>query len=226
MTAEPRDTAPDLTDVPLVLLDLDGTVVESGPGILDALEHAFVACGESHPGAERLQTFIGPPLVDAFQAELGMTPERAEAMRQAYTESYLKRGYTMSYPYEGMPELIRALRAEGRTVAVATNKPETTANMVLQHQGLADDLDLIGGTDLSVGRTHKAAVIGSVLERLGGIPEGGAVMVGDRLHDADGAAAHGLAAVLVGWGYGGEKERAAALPFAETVADLARMLRG
>lgn len=216
----------DLTSVPVVLLDLDGTVVESAPGILAALEHAFAACGEQHPGAERLQSFIGPPLVDSFRSELGLDGERAEALRRAYTDHYLDRGYQLSAPYPGMAELIAALRAEGRTVAIATNKPESTAHRVLEHQGLAADLDLIGGTDPAAGRTHKAQVIASVLERLGASAADGAVMVGDRLHDAEGAAVHGLDAVLVGWGYGGDAERAADLPYAATVPELHRMLRG
>ncbi|MEU2419279.1 HAD hydrolase-like protein [Brachybacterium paraconglomeratum] len=219
-------TSRDLTSVPVVLLDLDGTVVESAPGILVALEHAFDACGEEHPGAERLQSFIGPPLVDSFRSELGMDAERAEALRLAYTDHYLAEGYKLSVPYAGMADLIAGLRADGRTVAIATNKPETTARRVLEHQGLAADLDLIGGTDLAAGRTHKAQVIASVLERLGVSAADGAVMVGDRLHDAEGAAVHGLEALLVGWGYGGDAERAADLPYAATVPELHRMLRG
>lgn len=223
MTAVP---SLDLRSTPVVLLDLDGTVVESAPGILAALDHAFAACGEEHPGAERLQSFIGPPLADSFRSELGLDDERSEALRRAYSEHYLDSGYRLSAPYAGMAELIAALRAEGRTVAIATNKPETTAVSVLEHQGLAGELDLIGGTDLAAGRTHKAQVIASVMERLGASPADGAVMVGDRFHDADGAAAHGLEAVLVGWGYGGRAEREAGLPFVETVAELDRLLRG
>jgi phosphoglycolate phosphatase len=219
-------TSLDLASVPVVLLDLDGTVVESGPGILAALDHAFAACGEEHPGAARLQSFIGPPLVDSFRSELGLDAERAEALRRAYTDHYLAEGYRLSVPYAGMAELIAALREQGRTVAIATNKPETTAHRVLEHQGLAGDLDLIGGTDREAGRTHKAQVIASVRERLGVTAADGAVMVGDRLHDADGAAAHGLAAVLVGWGYGGDAERGAGLPYVRTVPELDRLLRG
>lgn len=221
MTAAPTL---DLASVPVVLLDLDGTVVESAPGILAALDHAFAACGEEHPGTARLQSFIGPPLLDSFRSELGIDGERAEALRLAYTAHYLDQGYQLSVPYAGMAELIAALRAEGRTVAIATNKPETTAHRVLEHQGLAADLDLIGGTDRAAGRTHKAQVIASVLERLGVSAADGAVMVGDRLHDAEGAAVHGLAAVMVGWGYGGDAERASALPRAETVAELGDVL--
>lgn len=215
-----------LAEVPVVLLDLDGTIVESGPGILAALDHAFTACGELHPGEEVLQGFIGPPLSDSFQGVLGLSAERAEQLRGAYSEHYLEHGVLSSAPYPGIRELIAALRAEGRVVAVATNKPETTAIRLLHHQGLAGALDVIGGTDAAVGRRDKAAVIGDVLARLGDRAAAGAVMVGDRLHDAEGAEAHGLPAVLVGWGYGGRLERDSGLPFAETVADLAALLRG
>ncbi len=213
-------------DAPVVLLDLDGTIVDSAPGILAGLDHAFAVCGEPHPGREVLRSFIGPPLSESFRDELGMSAERAERMRLAYAEHYLDEGIKASVPFPGMRELIGRLVAERRTVAVATNKPELTARRLLAHQGLDEDLALIGGTDRATGRDGKAAVIGSVLERLG-IPAGTeTVMVGDRLHDSEGAAEHSVPAVLVGWGYGGEAERAAPVPFAPEVPDLARMLLG
>lgn len=213
-------------DVPVVLLDLDGTIVDSAPGILAGLDHAFAVCEEPHPGRDMLRSFIGPPLSESFRGELGMSAEWAERMGLAYSEHYLAEGIKASQPFPGMRALIGRLTAEGRTVAVATNKPELTARRLLGHQGLDGDLALIGGTDRATGRNGKAAVIGSVLERLE-IPAGAdAVMVGDRLHDSEGAAEHSVPAVLVGWGYGGEAERAAPVPFAADVPDLARMLVG
>lgn len=213
-------------DTSVVLLDLDGTIVESGPGILAGLDHAFAVCGEPHPGYEVLRSFIGPPLSESFRTVLGMSESRAEQMQLAYSEHYLADGFKASEPYPGMRELITRLAADGRTVAVATNKPERTARQLLAHQGLEPDLTLIGGTDRAVGRQGKAAVIGSVLERLQTPAGTEAVMVGDRVHDAKGAAEHGIPAVLVGWGYGGEAERATAVPFAPDVPALARLLLG
>lgn len=222
-------------DVPVVLLDLDGTLVDSGPGILAALEHAFADRGETLPPPEVLRTFIGPPLAESFQGTLGLSAERAEQLSLVYTEHYQDNGLLTASPYPGVPALLRRLAREGRTVAVATNKPETTARRLLAHQGLDGELTLIGGTDRATGRDDKAAVIGSVLHRLGvqtpssvtevaagaGAP---AVMIGDRLHDAEGARTHGLPAVLAGWGYGGRVEQEAEVPRAETVAALEAML--
>lgn len=218
-------TAPGaLADVPVVLLDLDGTLVDSGPGILAALEHAFDVCGEPLPTPAVLRTFIGPPLVDSFQHTLGLTAERARQLSLAYTEHYQDHGLLAAPPYEGIPVLLRALAERGRTVAVATNKPETTARRLLEHQGLAGELTLIGGTDRATGRTDKSAVIGSVLHRLGHAPADGAVMIGDRIHDAEGAAEHDLPAFLAGWGYGGPAEQDAGFPCIDSVAELTAML--
>lgn len=224
-----------LADVPVVLLDLDGTLVDSGPGILDGLEHAFAECGEELPEPELLRTFVGPPLDDSFQGTLGLSAGRAERLTLAYNEHYQANGLLTAPPYPGITDLLDRLAQEGRTVAVATNKPETTARRLLAHQGLDGDLALIGGTDRATGREDKAAVIGSVLARLGvgtrsmasgpatldGAP---AVMIGDRIHDAEGAAVHGLPAVLAAWGYGGAAELEAAWPHVETVADLTALL--
>lgn len=224
-----------LADVPVVLLDLDGTLVDSGPGILAGLEHAFAECGVELPPPEVLRTFVGPPLDESFQGTLGLSAERAETLTLVYDEHYQGNGLLAAPPYPGIPELLERLAQEGRTVAVATNKPETTARRLLAHQGLDGDLALIGGTDRATGREDKAAVIGSVLARLGlearsmasgptGLDGAPAVMIGDRIHDAEGAAVHGLPAVLTGWGYGGAIERDSAWPRAETVADLTAML--
>lgn len=230
MTA-PASAPGHLAEIPVVLLDLDGTIVDSGPGILDALARAFADCGEPLPPQSLLRTFLGPPLEDSFRDVLGLSEERSEQLRRTYIEHYRASGIHTAALYPGIADLVEALTAAGRTVAVATNKLETTARRLLGQQGLADRFALIGGTDRTVGRTDKTAVIGSVLERLDARIGAGdvagtarAVMVGDRLHDAEGAAAHGLPAVLVGWGYGGAPERAAALPFAESVDELAGML--
>lgn len=224
-------TAPgSLVDVPVVLLDLDGTLVDSGPGILDGLAHAFAACGEPLPAPEVLRTFIGPPLSSSFRGTLGLSAERSEQLRLAYTARYQAHGLLDAPPYPGIPELLDRLAAAGRTLAVATNKPETTARRLLEHQGLADRFALIGGTDRATGRNDKAAVIGSVLERLGlaGAPQSrtAAVMIGDRIHDAEGAAEHGMPALLAGWGYGGPLEHAADVPRVATVAELSALLLG
>ncbi|MGO1226707.1 MULTISPECIES: HAD hydrolase-like protein [unclassified Brachybacterium] len=224
-------TAPGaLADVPVVLLDLDGTIVDSGPGIFAALGHAFAACDEPLPEPAVLRTFIGPPLTTSFRGVLGMSAERAEQLRLAYTEHYQSHGLLDALPYPGIPELLDGLAASGRTVAVATNKPETTARRLLEHQGLGDRFALIGGTDRASGRSDKAAVIGSVLERLG-LAAGAAgrartVMIGDRIHDAEGASEHGVPALLVGWGYGGPVEQAADVPRVATVAELSALLMG
>lgn len=220
-----------LVDVPVILLDLDGTIVDSGPGILDSFAHAFAECGVPLPPPAVLRTFLGPPLEESFRDVLGLSEARSDELRRAYGAHYRVNGLRTATPYAGIADLVRALTGEGRTVAVATNKRETTARSLLEHLGLAKLFDLIGGTDPGAGRSGKAAVIGSVLERLD-VPAGAgeaagpvrAVMVGDRLHDADGAAAHGLPAILVGWGYGGAPEREADLPRADSVEELAGML--
>ena len=227
-------TSPDVRsflDVSVVLLDLDGTIVDSGPGILDSFAHAFAECGVPLPPPAVLRTFLGPPLEESFRDVLGLSEERSDQLRRAYGDHYRKNGLRTATPYAGIADLVRALTEAGRTVAVATNKRETTAQSLLGHLGLEGLFALIGGTDPEAGRSGKAAVIGSVLERLDVRTGAGdvagtarAVMVGDRLHDADGAAAHGLPAILVGWGYGGSPERESDLPRADSVEDLARML--
>src|SRR5690625_6411805 len=93
-------------DAPVVLLDLDGTIVDSAPGILAGLDHAFAVCGEPHPGRAVLRSFIGPPLSESFRDELGMSAERAERMRLAYAAHYLAECIKASVPFPGTRALI------------------------------------------------------------------------------------------------------------------------
>ncbi|WP_232663183.1 HAD hydrolase-like protein [Pseudonocardia sp. TRM90224] len=182
------------------LLDLDGTLVDSAALITEHLSAALASVGRPVPAAD-LRSFVGPPFETALPA-LGLTGEQTAAVVTAYRASYDKVAATQTPLYPRVPELLQGLADAGIQLAVATSKPERLARAIAAGVGIAGRFALVGGADHVGGRVGKAAVVGSVLERLAVDPtREPVVMVGDRHHDVDGAAEHGIPTVAVTWGY-------------------------
>jgi phosphoglycolate phosphatase len=209
-----------------VLLDLDGTLVDSATTIVEHLAAALTEVGVPVPSAERLRKLVGPPFETALP-ELGLTPEQTAAAIVAYRASYDAVAAEVTPVYPGVPALLERLHGEGFRLAVATSKPETSARKIVAGVGLAGHLELVGGADHVTGRVGKAAVVGSVLDRLHLDPSRTpVVMVGDRHHDVDGAAEHGIPTIGVGWGYAEPGELHGARLVVPDVAALGAALRG
>ena len=183
----------------LVIFDLDGTLIDSAAGTLASFRHALAAVGAEVPGGDLVTRIVGPPLNDTMHS-LGLG-ERADAAIAAYRADYTRRGWAMSILFDGVADLLTDLSAAGVRLAVATSKPEPTARRILRHFGVADVFEGIAGARMDGTGADKAEVLGRALERLDPIPDR-VVMVGDRVHDVEGAARHGIGTVVVGWGYG------------------------
>ena len=126
---------------------------------------------------------------------------RADAAVAAYRADYTSRGWAMNRPFDGVPELLADLRDAGVRLAVATSKAEPTAHRILAHFGLDGYFEVIAGASVDGARSTKADVVAHALDQLAPLPER-VLMVGDRSHDVEGAAAHGIDTVVVDWGYG------------------------
>lgn len=197
--------APDLPSRPdAVLLDLGGTLSEAGPAITAAVAVALEHVGHDPLDPVALRAFVGPPLEDGFAA-LGLSPAVVDDAVRVYRERY----DLLSSPlYDGVVEVLVALRAAGLPLALATSKPQPFAELVVDRGALTGLLDVVVGSDRSGGRRTKGDVVRTALDLLG--RPLAPVMVGDRLHDVQGAAEHGVPCVGVLWGYGGQDELLAA----------------
>jgi phosphoglycolate phosphatase len=215
-----------MRSVRTVLLDVDGTLVDSAPTIVEHLAAAIAEVGFPVPDATRLRRLVGPPFETALP-ELGLTQEQTAAAIVAYRKSYDPVAATITPVYPGIPALLERLREDGMRLATATSKPEELARKIVAGTGLAGFFDLVGGADHVAGRVGKAAVVGSVLERLHLDPiRDAVVLVGDRHHDVEGAAAHGIPTIGVGWGYAEPGELAGARLIVDDLDELAEALRG
>lgn len=217
-----------------ILFDLDGTLTESDPGIINSVLYALKKNGIEETDREKLRAFVGPPLTESFQNYYGMSEEQAAHMVDDYREYYHDRGWRENSVYFGIPEALQILREQGRKLAVATSKPEMFAKQILSWFHLAPYFDLIAGATMDSSRSRKGQVISYALKQLGAgqddrigkerysaladgkrTPAGhltplrgetNILMVGDRLHDVLGAKENGLPCVGVLYGYGTRRE--------------------
>lgn len=211
---------------PLVLLDLDGTLMDSAPGITASAAHAYRTLGLPVPDDATLRSFVGPPIIDSFPAH-GVPPERVSEAVAAYRAAFSAGGMFDNAVFDGVPEALRALRTAGCTLAVATSKPEVYARPICDHFGLTELVDDVFGAPPDEQGT-KADVIAMALAALGrrspaDPADGPVIMVGDREHDVHGAAEHGIDCLGVSWGYAapGELEAAGAVGTVDDIAGLA-----
>ncbi|WP_063647546.1 MULTISPECIES: HAD hydrolase-like protein [Streptomyces] len=208
MTPTPMPTQPTC-----LLLDLDGTLVDSAPGVLASIHAALREVGTPAPGPDRLRTFVGPPMYESFRHRLGLDEPTALRALAAYRAHYAAHGALDSALYDGVAGALKALAAAGLPMGVATSKVEDQARRVVAHYGLDPWFEAVCGIDDRTGRTTKRQVIRECLARLArrGIDVSAPLMVGDRSYDITSAAAEGIPAVHVLWGYGDRAESAGAV---------------
>lgn len=191
-----------------LLFDLDGTLTDPAEGITNSVCYALKKMGiESEP--ERELRFIGPPLHRSFQMFYGMSEEDSFRAVEYYREYYRPTGIFENRLYDGIPEALDKLRRKGYELAVASSKPEVFVKQILDHFSIADCFVEVVGSELDGSRTEKAEVISEALARLDAVADD-CCMIGDRLHDIEGAHKVGMLAAGVTWGYGSEEELKAA----------------
>ncbi|HEM3868158.1 TPA: HAD family hydrolase [Streptococcus suis] len=208
-----------------ILFDLDGTLTDSGQGILNSVAYALEKMGIEEPDAANLNRFIGPPLYESFSRFYQLSPEDTQSAVDAFRVYFKEKGMFENQLYPGIIPLLEELRTAGKTLVIATSKPEIFAKQILEHFGIAHYFDVIAGASLDSSRISKADVIGYAINQLEAFPKH-AVMIGDREHDIEGARMHQLPAIGVLYGYGNKQEfeKAGATMIVETVQDLKRVL--
>jgi phosphoglycolate phosphatase len=209
-----------------IFFDLDGTLTDPGEGITNSVAYALKKEGIEPPPKEELYTFIGPPLVDSFMKLYGFSRERALRAVEEYREYFRDRGIFENRVYDGIPRLLEELCAKGKRLVLATSKPELFAKRILAHFDLERYFTFAAGALMDETRTKKADVIAYALTSCGITDPSSVLMVGDRLHDVEGAKACGMDSLGVLYGYGSREEltEAGATYLAERVEDVKRFV--
>lgn len=210
-----------------VLFDLDGTLTDPAEGITNALMHAQRRLGRAVSPREALYVFIGPPLIETFMSEWGLSREESEQALIYYREHFGTKGLFENVPYAGIGDCLARLKAAGLRLFVATSKPEPLSLRILEHFDLIQYFEAVAGSTMDEKRTKKGEVIAYALETYGLDPKE-TVMVGDRKHDVIGARENGVPCVGVLYGYGSraELEAAGAAALAADLNELTALLLG
>lgn len=202
-----------------ILFDLDGTLTDSGEGILNCAELALKHFSLPIPSREEMRVFVGPPLRTSF-LRYGVPDGKIEEAVAVFRSRYTTVGKFENHPYPGIQALLSTLKAQGNRLFVATSKPEEMAVEILEHFGLSSYFEKICGAALDGSRDAKSAVIAYLLKQIGDTQT--AVMIGDTAFDVTGAAAHGIPTIGVSWGYGKPQDMmaAGAVAMAHTMPEL------
>jgi phosphoglycolate phosphatase len=205
-----------------ILFDLDGTLTDSGEGIMHCTELTLAHYGLPIPPRSEMRSMVGPPLRDSF-LRFGIAYEELDNAVAYYRKHYLAVGQYENEPYSGIRQLLEKLTAEGHLLYLATSKPETMAADILQYFDLKQYFSIICGA-VPGGRSTKEEVIAHLLTQLD--TRENLVMVGDTIYDVKGAAYHQIPCIAVTWGYGvvADMEAAGAV-IAETAEELYGLLK-
>ncbi len=189
-----------------ILFDLDGTLTDPEIGITNGVMYALNKFGIEISDRKELHCFIGPPLVDAFMEYYGFSLEDSKKATAYYREFFRETGIYQNSVFEGVDELLKTLKNAGKTLILATSKPQEFAEIVLNYFDLMQYFDCVVGATFDGTLNYKSDVIRVALEcgKVADIND--AVMIGDRHHDIEGAKENNLKSIGVLYGFGDREE--------------------
>lgn len=209
-----------------VLFDLDGTLTNPKLGITKSVQYALRAFDIDEPDLDSLCRYIGPPLRTSFMEYHGMNEEQAEIAITKYRERFSKTGLYENEVYAGITNMLKRLKEAGKLLFVATSKPEEYSKIILEHFHMDQYFTDICGATMDNSRCTKEEIIRYALEKNHIMVRNDVVMIGDRLHDIEGAKKNGIASIGVLYGFGSreELEQYGADQIAESVEALYRII--
>lgn len=190
-----------------VIFDFDGTVVDTGEGILKSLQYSFREMGRDVPSSDDLKKFIGPPIHYSYTTYYGVSEEEVGEYIKKYRERYRAKGIYECALYKGFPEILDALHEKGVKVGIASSKPESLIYDVANYLGITEKFDAIVGVQIDdSNHSSKTGLVLESMKKLNAEDKKKVLMVGDRCYDIDGASGAEVDSCGVLWGYGSKEE--------------------
>lgn len=197
-----------------LFFDLDGTLVDSGPGIKAAFHYAFTELQHPVPADSELDTLIGPPLERSFA--LYLPEDKVEEAISLFRHYYREKGVYQAIPYPGIKEALQTLKEQGHYLAITTSKNQPMAQVMVQHFGLESYFHQVFG---ALPESHdKIDVLKRGIEQAQA-PDDQAYIIGDTLFDMVAGRDLAIGRIGVTWGYGSSQsllENGAQVLLAET----------
>ncbi len=210
----------------VILFDLDGTLTDSSPGIMNSIVYALKKYNISVENTDDLRRFLGPPLHESFRDFYGFDDEKSMEAVGFYREYFSTKGLLENEVYSGIREMLEDLKDNGKKLILATSKPQPFTDRIMEYFDLAKYFEFIAGSNMDGTRSKKAEVIAYALESCDITGKSNVVMVGDREHDIIGAKTVGIDSIGVEYGYGDydELSDASATYIVKTVEELKGLL--
>ena len=185
-----------------ILFDLDGTITDSGEGITKSVQYALKSFDILVNNLEELRKFIGPPLKESFKEYYKFDEEKANRALVKYREYYADKGIYENSLYDGIIEILEKLKKNGKTIILATSKPEVYAKQILKYFKIDKYFTFVAGSDFDETRVRKGDVIKYALEGAKISDLSKVIMVGDREHDIIGSKENNIKSIGVLYGFG------------------------
>lgn len=209
-----------------ILFDLDGTIIDSSLGVTNSVMYSLKKLGEPVPEREKLYKFIGPPLFTSYTQYCGFSEEKANLAIKYYREHFEEKELFNNKLFEGIEDMLSYIKDNGKTLIVATSKPEVFAQQILDKFGISKYFDFIVGATFDGKRNHKNEVLNHILENCNIDNKQDCVLVGDTKFDAIGAKTVGIDCIGVAYGFGTNEEllQNGVIKIADTPKDLKEIL--
>lgn len=190
----------------IFFFDLDGTLTDSGEGIVNSVIYALKLQNWDIPDETILRRFIGPPLIDSFQELTHMNEQQARQAIQDYRARYSTIGLFENRAYDGIVDMLADLKRAGKRSFMVTSKPEEYSIRIAERFGFLPYLERVCGATLDGRINSKESVVRLALEQAGYPDVSDIEMIGDRLHDIEGSRACGIDCTYVLYGFGSRQE--------------------
>lgn len=209
-----------------ILFDLDGTLTDPSEGIVNSVIYALKKQGIIETDRQKLTSFIGPPLIDAYMEHYGFSKEKAFETVRFYREYFSVKGLFENQIYEGIATLLKDLYNAGHRIVLATSKPQPFAEQILEHFGIREYFYFVAGATMDESRSHKDDVLEYAIKECGITDPSRSVMIGDRKYDILGGKRFGFKTVGLLYGFGSREEITDCHPdfIAKTVEELSKIL--
>lgn len=211
-----------------IIFDLDGTLTDSSKGIINSIIYALEKYDINDYDMLLLKKFLGPPLHESFEKYFGFDKEKSLQAVKFYREYFSTKGLLENEVYCGVNDLLQNLKENGKTLIVATSKPQPFTDRIMEHFDLTKYFDFIAGSNMDTSRSKKAEVIEYALSECNIKDKSKVVMIGDRAEDMIGAQSAGIDSIGVEYGYGtfDELKNAGATYLIKDVKSLKEFING